>query len=334
MQSTFTIPEIRLTFFLESLFVLLVAGTWIFGHNISDGKIKKSFYVICFSLSCSPVTIPIAFMRSKVAVVKLSRLIKHFIFWEGKDIESWLVEELDYFKGLRYMVCSGLLLSVIAIYFIEAQLKVFDPIHVRWFAYIVVFASEFLAGAGLYVIVHISIVFWRLGKLSNCTIRVERHKYGIISTGIFLLECFLLGIFVWSFYQIPLLVTPIILQQPFIIGMFLNPGIFLTMSTLFVILLPLLICQIPLHNRMVEYKQDEIFSLEKILEELNPRNADDLSELRIQKLKFVQERLKIARSLPEWPFTPATLLKTSVSYILAILVTNVIGKTISKIMQT
>lgn len=56
------------------------------------------------------------------------------------------------------------------------------------FAYLVIFLSASLAGFGIFAIYRGGQAFWSLGAFA---IRVERHKFGVLSSGIVLVQCYL-----------------------------------------------------------------------------------------------------------------------------------------------
>ena len=72
-----------------------------------------------------------------------------------------------------------------------------------------------------------------------------------------------------------------------------------TVSLLFPI--PML-CQFPFHQRMVEDKQQRLWEISRLMDELAPHDSADLTHDRLEKLQYLQALTRDTTQLPEWPF--------------------------------
>lgn len=162
-----------------------------------------------------------------------------------------------------------------------------------------------------------------MGKLQNINIRVEKHKFGILSTGIVLVKCWFIIVVVWCFFA----VSAIFGLQTISLKTWLTsmPVWVLATPTLPLIIGSFLVCQIPLHNRMVEYKMKEIQRIEILQEGLVIHKSDGLTEEYRAKIEFLERQKSLVSGLPEWPFSLITLISISASsfmpFILALLST-------------
>ena len=98
----------------------------------------------------------------------------------------------------------------------------------------------------------------------------------------------------------------------------LPPMWMLAYPTFPLILGTFIICQFPIHQKMVEYKRQEILRLDNMLDELNFHNAEDLDEELRNKIDFLYKQKEQFRQLPEWPFSLVSLLGTGASSVTAV----------------
>jgi len=224
-------------------------------------------------------------------------MLKHYVCSKNTEIVSWFTKELEFFKGSTAIYLSGVCLGLLATAVgLTSHLGVFDSDHVKWFIVFILFTSHFWAGAGLCMMFSLGKTFYRLGNLPECTIRVENHEFGILGVGSALFKCWVIFVIVWVFFQYPLFL--ILLSDSAKLSL---PIMLLTIPTAIIIFSSLIICQFPLHRRMVQYKQNEINKLQALLEKLTPRNVEDISEELIKSNMFLEEKYKNTLSLPIWP---------------------------------
>ncbi len=309
------------------LFILFMGGSSFFGHTINKTDDKELYYILCWGYSLACITIPIAIKICYGILINLSPMLKHFVSCKNEEIVPWFIKELDIFNGssATYLagVCLGLLATVVGLTF---HLGVYDSHYVKWFAVLILFTSHFWAGAGLFMMYSLSKIFYRLGNLSECTIQVENHEFGILGVGIALTKCWAIFVCVWIFYQIPLL-TILKLNS----ATSLPPAIILTMPIATIIFGLFIYCQIPLHRRMVQYKQNEIVRFQALLEEISPRKVHDISEELIKNNMFLEKKYKHAQSLPTWPISFASTSAVALAPVLFEILKPAVNEIMTKI---
>lgn len=151
--------------------------------------------------------------------------------------------------------------------------------------------ASFVAAAGLVGVSYLASSIWRLGRCFS--VRLSGHVYGVLSTGRMLVKCYALVAIAWCFYTssatwglankwIPLLVLAVP-SLAFFIGSFV-------------------ICQIPLHRRMVECKRAKLAELADLIERLTPKDSGGVSGDLMRQLDFNIAKFDRVRKWPEWPF--------------------------------
>lgn len=233
---------------------------------------------------------------------------------DGLAPSAWVAEELALFRGSGPMYSTGLFTALVAVltYWLSDY-----PVGVRHFAEavagVVITASAFLAGLGLYGIFCVGRMIWRLGKFR---VRVKNHKFGVLSTGRVLTQCYFAVALAWTPYVVgAVLGLPHIDSDRLVANL---PILVLAVPTLLAMFAQFLICQIPLHERMVDYKRTELFTIDQALDTLRSVAAEDLNlEIR-QKIEFFENRRAHTMLLPEWPFGFGALLGALASTVMVI----------------
>ena len=291
-----------------SLFFIIMAGLALIVKTIPDENKRIYYIALCFGLGLSTITIPAAFKTLYYLFSEWSEKINDFIICETEDAEVWIKEKFDSFCQSKKIFLFGALFGLgatLVIFFYE--IKNFGSIQLMLFAVFVVFVSEFIGGTGLYVLFNLSLSVRGLGKLPGCKVKVEKNNLGVLNTGSFLFKCWLIGIFCWIPYSIPVLRRLIVTGQP-ASEIFLYPPVLILTLPGFIFILGLFIfCQFPLHRLMIRDKQQEIKELQQIVLDLKPKQANDVSREIIDKTNFIENRLEQIQSSPEWPFTPKVL---------------------------
>jgi hypothetical protein len=155
----------------------------------------------------------------------------------------------------------------------------------------ITFLSTFVCGVGLISVYCLARHVWRVGK--RYEVRVSDHQYGVLSTGSMLVKNYALVAVVWcvstssATWTLDSRGTPLFaLAVPtavFFVGSFL-------------------VCQFPLHARMVEYKRKRLKELDALLNRLAPDSPDDVTKNRQGQVEFCVSEIRRTSKLPEWPF--------------------------------
>jgi hypothetical protein len=144
---------------------------------------------------------------------------------------------------------------------------------------------------------------WRLGTFQ---IRVKSHKFGVMSTGRAMVECFFVFAVGWSIYCTIVILGLVDLDSArSIIDLLLfakYPFFILVLPTFFAMFVCFIICQIPIHNRIIEFKKNELFDLDNRLDQLNALRAEKLTNEVRDNVEFLEKKRKEVVLLPEWPF--------------------------------
>ena len=164
---------------------------------------------------------------------------------------------------------------------------------------ILIALSAFVAGLGLYTVFEASRLIFRLGDGTH-RILVKSHKFGIVSTGSMLLECYFVIALVCAVYYLSAITGAKSLVSDF---KYWNPPLWmLTVPTAVFIFSSFIICQIPLHKQMVRYKRNKLAEVERRLDDLKPKFERSLTTKLREEIKFNEDKRLEILSLPEWPF--------------------------------
>lgn len=236
------------------------------------------------------------------------------------NIDTWLDQELSIFEGSPIMLLAGAALATLApIGFSFANYPIGIGSVENIFALSIVATSAFAAGVALCAMAYGTRIIWRFGNTFR--VSVQSHKFGVLSTGEMLLHCCVLIALTWSAYSSSAIFG--VTGTGVAIFSVKNPIWILAAPSAAVVLISFIVCQIPLHQRMIEYKHDQLLTIEKILEELKESDARLLNAEVMSKIEFFENRRLQIISLPEWPFAFGTLLGSFGSASMMILTTVV-----------
>ena len=138
-------------------------------------------------------------------------------------------------------------------------------------------AGGFFAGVGLFNMFCLSRIIWLLGK--KFELKVERHPYGIMTTGNMLVKCYFVAAAIWFVFTF---------SAAFGLPSGWIPMAMLAAPSIIFFVAAFITCQIPIHNRMVDYKKAEILNIQKDLESLFPLHAENLTEERERRLSSLK----------------------------------------------
>lgn len=264
----------------------------------------RAYLGLCIPQAMGILAVPLAF---KICHWRLTEWAKHLDgFTTGKNgqAKDRFLQDLAFLEGTAAMTIAGLATGTLAVFTYYRGGYVASDIGLAGAsAYFVIFVSAFLAGVGIFAIYRGGQAFWRLGAFE---IRVERHKFGVLSTGIVLVQCYLVIGVTWGFY-----VSSAVFSLPgqevlaIVTG---PPMLLLAAPTLALFLGTFVLCQVPLHKKMVDFKRARLRKTEDILRTLRPESAKELDEETRKKIEYYETQKAQIIALPEWPFNFNSLL--------------------------
>jgi len=218
----------------------------------------------------------------------------------SQDLERWLKNEISFFGGSPPMYVTGLLTAMAA--FFTFWLAEYPAVQLNnaasIFTTLLQFASTFVAGLGIYGIFCACRTIWRIGK--KFRVRVKTHKFGVMSTGIVLVQCYFAVAISWSIYVLSAILG--VEHFEFALLEAKLPLLILVLPTLAALFVSFVVCQTPLHLRMSQFKRDQLEKIETILDGLRPTHDQQFTRDIADKIAFFESRRTEIASLPEWPF--------------------------------
>lgn len=152
--------------------------------------------------------------------------------------------------------------------------------------------SGFVCGIGLAAIFFLGRSIWRLGR--DFPVRISEHGFGVLSVGSALLKSYCLVAAVWCCYTAS---GTFALEEKWV------PLVALAAPSFVFFIGSFVLCQFPLHRRMVDCKRFALQELDDRLEELKPKGATDMPEDRQRQIDFCISEMKRVSQWPEWPFS-------------------------------
>jgi hypothetical protein len=288
----------------------------------------RSYLGMCLPIAFGFISVPAAFKFCHARLVAWAQNVNTFAVRDDapltlKNVEpkNWVLHELSFFGGSVGMYAAGIILGSWSLFAFYLG-NYFDGLTEREAGYLccLIALSAGLAGFGLDAIFRTSRLIWRFGR--NYRIVVREHKFGVLSTGRALGHCFL-----------AVAVVAMIYYSSAILGLKHLPGdltyrnaplLMLSAPTLIFIFASFVVCQIPLHLQMIDYKKNQLTDIETILDQLKTRINDDISSMLQRQVGFFEGRRAQIMTLPEWPFGFNGLL-TAIGSSIVPLVPSLIG---------
>ncbi len=208
---------------------------------------------LCILQAIGIMLVPLMFKICFNRLIKdWSQNLANFILDEP-DISTRFMSGLTFISNSRPMYYAGCGLAILGVVSLFKYLKDLSFLPMV-FGFVLVLCSAFFAGIGLYGIFVGARAVYRLG---NFSVRVSKHKFGIISTGRMLLKCYFLIAITWSLYSMSALWG--IPDTDHLFAALVGPSLILGVPTFVAIFGSFVICQVPLHRKMVEFKKKELF---------------------------------------------------------------------------
>lgn len=230
----------------------------------------------------------------------------------SSEIYSWIDNE---FKELEQswipvIFASAYALFALVVFAVSGAFDSLTSLLLALVSVVIVLISGFACGIGLCLMGYLGRLIWRLGyHLGKYKLRISEHGFGVLSTGRTLLKGYMIIALVWCIYTGS--ATGGLKQGWVPVGLLSLPAVIFFIGSF-------IICQIPLHARMVIAKRTELHELEDILTRLAPHSADDLNTERRKKIEFVNSELQRVKSLPEWPFSIGSISGIAISGLLTV----------------
>jgi hypothetical protein len=281
----------------------------------------RAYAQMCMLQIIGFVAVPSAIRACRLLILDWNNNAKKFVVGtrlHKTAVDIWLDRELSNFEGSPIMLLGGSALAILAL----AGFSFDDyPVGIgsaaTLYSSFIVAASAFAAGVGLCAMAYGTRTVWRFGNSFH--ISVQNHKFGVLSTGSMLLQCCVLVTLTWSAYTSSAIFG--VMGSSVATFSIKNPIWLLAAPSAALVLVSFIVCQIPLHKRMIEYKRDQLMAIEKILEELKDYEPRLLTAEVLGKIAFFENRRSQIMSLPEWPFAFAALLGSISSASMVILTT-------------
>lgn len=282
---------------------------WIFCFSISIGgallfsqgmEHRQAYLGLCISLSAGFLTVPLVFRLAYLRFRLWGESVSSFVVPKKRvdrtSVSDLMKQELLLFRGSATVyVIAAIFAGIAWLVFWEARYPVgFRNLTSIW-ATILLLCSAFVAGLGLPIIFYACRAIWRVGAFE---VRVINHKFGILSTGIMLSQCYFAIAISWAMYSLSAIAG---VEREHLSESRL-PVLILAMPTFVGFLASFIACQFPLHRRMLEFKQRELQTVETLLDELKPTKSQELTRDLLDKIGFYEKKWNELAALPEWPF--------------------------------
>jgi hypothetical protein len=287
---------------------------WIISTRMAQGP---TYFAFCLSIAAGFLTVPLAFRLAYLCFKGWSANVPSFIALDGAPgpdgLASFLAAELSRFRGPRIaFVLSAAFAAMAFPVFWFAKYPVGFHSVPEIFAGILVACSAFIAGLGLVTILYGCRTIWRLGAFR---VRVKSNKFGILSTGVMLSQCYLAIAVSWAVHSSSAIAGVdrshlLDAQWPLVM---LSVPTFVAFSASFIA------CQFKPHLRMLEFKKKELEEVEGFLDQLKPTRIEDLDSARKEKINYYEAKRNEIAALPEWPFSSMALLRAVGSSVTAVI---------------
>jgi hypothetical protein len=297
-----------------------VAASVVTGVLAFNQTASRKYGLLCMTLLVAAMLlVPAALHFCSSLFLAWARSVDGFITTtDPQALHRWYNTEMKLFEGHRLMFIAGAGLGIVAL-LAYALGHYFDgfTLGAQLWAGLIVFGSAFLAGCGLFAMYSASVAVKKLGRVYRDQIVVVPGRFGILSTGRVLAQCWMIIGGVWFVYSLSALFGP---PHASIAEVFSSyPVLLVALPTLPLIIGSFVHCQLPIHAAMLEYKKAELQRLDAMLAELAPARVADLTKEKQETIEFLVRRRNETEALPEWPFSGKALAGVSGSAVSALL---------------
>jgi hypothetical protein len=153
------------------------------------------------------------------------------------------------------------------------------------------FVASVTCGIGLASVFYLGRVIWRLGRQFNVSLTTS--PFGVLSTGRTLAKCYAAISLVWLAYTLS--ASKGLSGQYVALALLSLPAIAFLVGSF-------ILCQCPLHERMVAAKRELVREAELALRSATVLSATALDEPSMARTRYLREVYEDRLRLPEWPF--------------------------------
>lgn len=292
--------------FWSLIFLITTATATAFAWNMPN---PRPYFGLCISQAAGFLTVPLVFRFAYFRLSDWALAAQAFIKCgpdnPGVNAEERLEDKIAYFRGTPVMYWVGGIVSGLAIvsFWSSGYPEVGFQSGSKAFSSLMVISSSFIAGMGIFAVLRTCLMLWEVGR---CSVRVTKGRFGILLTGRVLVQCYFATAVAWSFYVCSAIIGATDLNSFLLEAR--TPILVLAIPTLAILFATFVACQIPLHNRMIEFKREELDRIEGILDRLKSSYSENISQELRDRIIFFEKQRDETTALPEWPFTSSALL--------------------------
>lgn len=303
------LPEpARLLFWLLIAASLLILSYYVGNRQNNATK----YHAIAFPLCIAIIAVPFAFKYCKFCLSKWTDLFDLFVKDDHGEAKKWFLDELSFFLGNAWMGISGIVTALVALYLHFALGNFQDGF--TWWAVLLLQSilgfSAFVAGMGLYAVFYAARLLWQFGRRYD--IRVDAHKYGVMSTGATIFRCYTVIALAWSFYVFSGSIGRIWTSEIATIV----PMTLLAVPTASFILGSFFVCQYSIHIKMQKFKYARLKQLDVEVEAY--KNLAPITPDIVNVIEYLESVKKLTASLPDWPSSMSILFGTFVASVASV----------------
>ena len=263
-----------------SVFGLISGISLVIASHRAD---PRSYLGICLPIAFGFISVPTAFKFAHARLVAWAQNVNTFavrddapLTLENLEPKNWVLHELSFFGGSVRMYATGIILGLWSLFafYLGSYFDGLTELEIGYLCCLIALSGG-LAGFGLDAIFGTSRLIWRFGRRYRIVVR--EHKFGVLSTGRILGDCYLAVALVAMIYY-----------SSAILGLKHLPGdltcknpplLMLSAPTLIFIFASFIVCQIPLHIQMINYKKNQLTDIERILDQLKIRINDNIGSM-------------------------------------------------------
>jgi hypothetical protein len=187
----------------------IAVGAWSLSGHVLPEINRISYLTGCLGFAAACLTVPLALDFSYGWILKWTGGLSNFLRCEGHNPGQHFRDDLAPYFAPRRMYVVGAVWAIVAAVIVYRTTMYGQINHVgaTSVGMVAVFAAEFQAGAALTALFGFARAIRRMGNRRNCTVRLSRDPFGILSTGSLMFKCWCIGLIIWMLYQIPIIVT-------------------------------------------------------------------------------------------------------------------------------
>jgi hypothetical protein len=264
---------------------------------VAGSRSDSAFGCTCVLLSAGIALVPLAVRAGYSALVEWGRCIPHFVAPSHRaQAVAWLSRAREPFARRRWYGAIGLLggaagtASYLASGFFTRVASGNEAP-----AAVAVFLGAFFGAVGLAHVAHFARIVHGLGRFP---IRVDGDRLGVLSSGrvlaaVYGMACGVLFVFSLSASSgMPRRWIPLAACA-------LPAWLFIVSS--------FVAAQVPLHRRMLEYKEGAVGRLRALRDAIEEAALQPGAAVDRERLVFLEDRIARIEALPDWPFSGAVL---------------------------